>query len=440
MVEYRKRIGWFLAVVVCMVFLFYGCSGKKQATTGRQVEIRFGFPSAVSDDYKMMKDQVIPLFEKAYPNIKIKFEYMPWGQFRTKLLTELAADQAPDLWISDGVHFMNYAGRGAIMDLTDWINRDFNKKDYLALDFPSDPNGRVWGVPRDIQATVFYYNKELFNEAGLNYPDETWDWNTLLSAAKKLTKDNANEKIKQYGFLSQNWITAGWFNFIYQNKGQILDETRTKSMLDQPEAIEAVQFMVDMIHKHKVSPTGEVLEGVGALGGPFPGKLVAMHFHNSIQISVFNKTKDLDYNTAILPKGKVRAVSYNANPFVINAKSSPEKAKAAWEFIKFFASTEEVQKLLAEGGFGIPILKKVIYSRSFVDAPTKPSNKIAFIEPLEKGYALPMDLNKCWGEWNNAINQSLSLAWMGEITAKEAMLEAHKKVQEILDAAFAKKD
>ena len=428
-----------MGILVCLGLLFCGCGEKKRVATEEQIEIRFGFPSAASDDYKMMKDQVIPIFEKKHPNIKVKFEYMPWGQFRTKLLTELAANQAPDLWISDGVHFMNYAGRGAIMDLTDWINRDFNKKDFLALDFPSDPNGRIWGVPREIQATVLYYNKEMFNEAGLNYPDEAWDWNTLLSAAKKLTKENTNKR-QQYGFHSQNWITAGWFNFIYQNKGQILDETRIKSMLDQPETIEAVEFMVDMIHKHKVSPTGEVLEGAGALGGPFPAKLVAMHFNNSMQTSVFNKTKDLDYDTAILPKGKVRAVSYNANPFVINAKSSPEKAKAAWEFIKFFASTEEVQKMLAEGGYGIPILKRVIYSDSFMDAPTRPNSKLAFIEPLEKGYALSMDLNKCWGEWNNAINQSLSLAWMGEITAKEAMLKAHKKVQEILDAAFAKKE
>ena len=435
-----KSIGWFLMFLVSMGLLLYGCGGKKQTTTGKQVEIRFGFPSAVADDYKMMKEQVIPLFEKAHPNIKVKFEYMPWGQFRTKLLTELAANQAPDLWISDGVHFMNYAGRGAIMDLTDWINRDFNKKDYFALDFASDHNGRIWGVPRDIQTTVFFYNKELFNEAGLNYPDETWDWDIFLSAAKKLTKDTANKKIRQYGFHSQNWITAGWFNFIYQNKGQILDETRTKSLLDQPEAIEAVEFMVDMIHKHKVSPTGDVLQGAGSLGGPFPARLIAMEYNYSLQLSVYNKINDLDYDTAILPKGKVRAVSYNANPFVINAKSPPEKAKAAWEFIKFFVSTEEVQKNLIEGGFGLPILKKAIYSSSFVDAPTKPSNKLAFIEPLEKGYALPMDLNKCWGEWNNAVSQSLSLAWMGEITVKKAMLEAHKKVQEILDAAFAKKD
>ena len=438
--NYKKRLVWLTILFVGLALFISGCGKKKQVTIGEQVEIRLGFPSAASDDYKMMKDQVIPMFEKLHPNVKVKFEYLPWGQFRTKLLTELAAGQAPDLWISDGVQFMDYASRGAIRDVTEWVNRDFNKEEFFALDFPSDPNGRIWGVVRDIQTVALYYNKELFNEVGLNYPDETWDWNTLLSTAQKLTKGEESERSKQYGFYSQNWITGGWFNFIYQNKGRILDETLTKSKLNQPEAIEAVQFMVDMIHKYKVSPTGEVVDGVAALGNPFSTKLIAMHIDNSSMTSSFNRVQDLDYDTAILPKGKVRAASYNGNPFVINAKSSPEKAEAAWEFIKFFASTEDVQKLLAEGGYGIPILKKVVYSNSFVDAETRPEHKIAFIEPLEKEYGLPMALNKCWSEWNRTLNQNLSLAWMGKISAKEAMLKAHREVQEILKTAFAKKD
>ncbi|NLC43388.1 MAG: sugar ABC transporter substrate-binding protein [Clostridiales bacterium] len=437
----KKRVIFGVLFLVFLGLVLAGCGKKEQAATEtkQQVEFRFGYPSSVTNDYKMMMDHVIPLFEEQHPDIKVKFEYMPWGQFRTKLLTELAANQAPDLWISDGVHFMNYASRGAILDLTDWIKRDFNKEDYLALDFASDPEGRIWGVPREIQMTVFYYNKKLFDEAGVDYPDETWDWDTLLSAAKKLTKQK-DAKVKQYGYHSQNWITAGWFNFIYQNGGRILDETRTKSMLDQPEVVEAVKFMVDLIYKHKVSPTGEVLEGAGALGGPFPSQLVAMQYNNSIQVSVFNKSKDLDYDIAVLPKRKIRAVSYNANPFVINSKSSPEKAEAAWKFIKFFASNEKVQRLLAEGGFGIPILKKAIYSDAFMYSSIKPDNKAAFIEPLEDGYALPMDLNKCWGEWNNAINQNLSLAWLGEITPEEAVINAHKAVQKILDSAFSNND
>ena len=439
MVRVKKII---VGIVVCSLvsIILYGCGKGRQTQNiqGDVVEVRFGYPGGVSD-YETIKNKIIPLFEQEHPNIKIKLEYQPWNQFWTKLKTQIAAGDAPDFWVSDGVYFMEYADRGALRDLTEWVKRDFDQKDFFALDFASSPDGRIWGIPREIQTIALYYNKDSFNETGLAYPDETWDWNSLLENAKKLTRDtNGDKKVDQYGFWSTNWISGGWFNFIYQNKGRILDETRSKSMLDLPEAIEAVQFMVDMVVKHKVSPTDEVSSSVGGSNAIFQAKVVAMYPNNYAMSSGFNQSQDLNYDVTVLPQGKVRAASYNAIPIVINSKATSQKAEAAWEFIKFFAQNEIVQRTWAEGGFGIPILKKVVYSKSFIDAPTKPSNKSAFVEPLEKGYGLPMELNKCWNEWRVALTENLSLAWLGQTSAEKAMLKAHKDVQKILDNAFAK--
>ena len=428
-----------ISILLCSVVAFFGCGGQKQAKTqGDIVEVRFGYPGGVGD-YEAIKNQIIPMFEKENPNIKIKLEYQPWNQFFTKLKTQIAANEAPDFWVSDGVYVMEYADRGALLDLTEWINRDLAQEDFFALDFAKDANGKIWGVPREIQTIGLYYNKNSFNDAGVEYPNESWNWDSLLEASKKLTRDtNGDKRIDQYGFWSANWVSGGWFNFIYQNDGAILDETRTKSMLNKAESIEAVKFMVDMVHKYKVSPTDEVSSSVGGGNAIFQANVVAMYPNVCAMSASFNKAKDLDYDAAVLPKGKVRATSYNANPFVVNAKTKPEQAKAAWEFIKYFASNETVQKLWAEGAFGIPILKKVVYSKYFADAPTRPNNKLAFIEPLEKSYGMPMDLNKCWNEWRTALTQSLSLAWLGQLSAEDAMLKAHKDVQKVLDRAYAK--
>jgi hypothetical protein len=73
-----------------------------------------------------------------------------------------------------------------------------------------------------------------------------------------------------------------------------------------------------------------------------------------------------------------------------------------------------------------------------VGSSSKPNHKEAFIDPLEKGYALTMDLNKCWNEWRTALTENLSLAWLGEVSAEQAMLKAHKDVQKILDKAYSK--
>ena len=157
--------------------------------------------------------------------------------------------------------------------------------------------------------------------------------------------------------------------------------------------------------------------------------------HLSAKIATYNKIKDLDYDVAVLPKQKVRAAGYNANPFVINSKAKQEQAQAAWEVIKFFTSNEKVQKLWADNGKGVPILKKAVYD-SFVNSSDKPKNRKAFIEPLENNYARPMDLNKCWNEWRVALTDALELAWLGQSSAKEAVRKAHRDVQKILDNAY----
>lgn len=426
-----------LLMVICSIVTFGGCGREKQANTqGEVVEVRFGYPGGVGD-YEVIKNDVIPIFEEAHPNIKINLEYQPWNQFFTKLKTQIAANEAPDFWVSDGVYVMEFADRGALRDVTEWIKRDFNTEEYFALNSAMDSEGKIWGVPREIQTIALFYNKQDFNQAGVEYPDDTWDWVSLLEASKKLTRDkNSDGKIDTYGFRSQNWVTAGWYNFIYQNGGKVLDKTRTKSMLNSKESIEAVEFMVDLIHKHKVAPTDDDTSGVA--GGVFESNVVAMLINIYAVTKQYNEVQDLDYDVAVLPKGKVRAAGYNANPFVIYSKAKPEKAEAAWEFIKFFASNKGVQKLWAEKGFGVPILKEVIYSDAFIDSKDRPVNKHAFIEPLENGYATPMDLNKCWNEWRIALRENLALAWLGQISARDAMLKGHRDVQKILDRAYVK--
>ncbi|NLC44028.1 MAG: sugar ABC transporter substrate-binding protein [Clostridiales bacterium] len=422
---------WFLLILVACGLLLCGCGKEKQAGVQSDVvEVRFGWPGG---HFEFMQNEVIPWFERENPDIKIQFEYQPWNQFFTKLKTQIAAGEAPDFWLSDGVYVMEFADRGALLELTEWVKRDLDPSQYFALDFTEDPDGKLWGVPRELQPIAFYYNKKLFDEAGLKYPDETWDWNTLLEYSKKLTKPKGRQQ--QYGFESRNWISAGWFNFIYQNEGKVLDETKTKSMLNQPEAIEAVEFMVDLIYKHKVSPPPDVSQSQG--GQLFQAEIVAMMYNNYATIAALNQVKELDYDVTILPKGRIRAAGYNTCPFVISAKTSKEKAEAAWKFIKFFVSNKEIQKKISEYGIGVPIMREVIYSDAFVGLKDRPHNREAFIEPLESGYALPMDLNKCWNEWRTALTDDLSLAWLGKMSTKDAMLKAHKDVQKILDRAFS---
>src|SRR5690606_24895134 len=133
--------------------------------------------------------ELIDKFTTAHPHITVKTQSAPYGQFFQKLDTQIAAGEAPDVWLSDGVYVMKYAERGAIKDLTSWIDSDLNKDDYYGLDFNKDAQGKYWGVPQGIQVGVLYYNKDLFDKANVAYPTPDWTWEDLKATAAKLTVD-----------------------------------------------------------------------------------------------------------------------------------------------------------------------------------------------------------------------------------------------------------
>lgn len=176
-----------LAVILVSALVISGCSSNKKEGGGN-VELKLGFYSSAQSDEKMQ--ELIAKFEEKHPNIKVKTESSPYNQFFQKLDTQIAAESAPDLWLSDGVLVPKYAERGVLKDLTEWIQRDLKSDEYYGLDFNKDAEGKYWGVPQGIQIAVLYYNKDMFDEAQVDYPTEDWTWDDLKAAAEKLTKDS----------------------------------------------------------------------------------------------------------------------------------------------------------------------------------------------------------------------------------------------------------
>lgn len=182
----RRFVSLTVSMMLVLFLFMTGCSSSADPQgSGDQVELKLGFYSSGASDAKMQ--ELIDGFMKKHPNIKVTTETAPYGQFFQKLDTRIAAGNAPDLWLSDGVLVAKYAERGAIKDLTEWIDKDLNKEDYYGLDFNKDAEGRYWAVPQGIQIGVLFYNKDLFDQAGVSYPTEDWTYDDLKKAAAKLT-------------------------------------------------------------------------------------------------------------------------------------------------------------------------------------------------------------------------------------------------------------
>lgn len=452
----RKGFHGWLAALLFISIVASGCGnasdGKggtaSQGTggggdNGKKVEILLGYYSSDSSDTKMK--ELIEQFEKLHPNIKVKTQSAPYGQFYQKLDTQIAAGQAPDVWLSDGVYVMKYAQRGAAKDLTDWIGSDLKADEYYGLDFNKDADGRYWGVPQGIQVGVLFYNKDMFDKAGVDYPSDEWTWEDLKATAAKLTVDASGKTAEDSGFdpasvnqfgLTFFSITEGWFSVMKSYGGGVLDEKAENSIVNTPENKQAFEWMVDGMQRGIITDPVD-LKSFQSNTAVFPSGSAAMRIGIYARVQAANEA-GLNYDVTMLPKGPdgKRVSPVIANSWVINQKSSDEKAKAAWEWIKYWATEDDVQKQWTELGEAVPVKKSVAQSEVFLKAGEKPANRQAFLDSLE--FAQTLDNNAVWEEWVGKFNENAERAFLGDATIDQALSDADAAVQSVLDDFYKK--
>jgi multiple sugar transport system substrate-binding protein len=291
---------------------------------------------------------------------------------------------------------------------------------------------KIYAVSRDFTVFGLYYNKDMFAQSGVPYPDETWDWNTFLEAAKKLTKDtNGDGKIDQFGFSPEPWLDS-FIYWIWENGGEIVSEDLKTCIINQPEAVEALQFIADMRTKYKVAPSVIATQqpGQGSVELMSAGKL-GMYVNGSWMISELRKKAKFKWDVAPVPKGpKGRATVLFTVGMVIPTESRhPEEA---WEFLKylggaagqsFFGSTKIAS--------GIPAIKSIAESTVFKDASLPPEH-IEVLLQAASDYARPLRLVPEMSEIYEVLQPATDELWLGKKTAKQVATELKPKIDKIL--------
>jgi multiple sugar transport system substrate-binding protein len=265
------------------------------------------------------------------------------------------------------------------------VNKDLGKKNYpQAITNLYTLNNKVYAVPKDIDTVALWYNKTLFDQAGVKYPDSSWTWDTLLENAKKLT--NADKGI--YGLGAFNTAQSGYYNYIFQNNGKVLNAQGTKSEFNNKDTQAALQFYTDLILKEKVSPSvQEFAENSEASffesGHQAMGTFGSFYMNEFIQNDYVTKNCDV----AILPKGKTRASVSNG---LGNAVAANTKHKAAAiKFVKFLGS-KQGNVLQAEKAGVIPAYTAV--ANHWVKAFPQFHSQV-FVDSLKYSKVLPHSKN-----------------------------------------------
>lgn len=424
-----KKICALLMIVVLLVSCA-GCNSSDKK--GDKVVLKIGVPNG--DDLTPM--EIIDGFKKENPDIEVVLDETPWSDFKTKLKMQISAGNAPDVFLTDSGYAASLGGMGAAVDLSDKIKNDLNRDDYTsALDVIQDGTGKTWGVTHSLAASAVVYNKAIFDKYGVEYPEEDWTFEDMLDIAKKLTKDTDGDgKTDIYGLANGENITTGWLPFILAKGGAPLDETRTKSMFNDPKTLEGLETYRATVNDLKITPDRTWVTANGNTTTAFYTGKVAMLVCLMGTTSAINDNapKGFEYDAQMMPVGWTgeRHCIYVPNQWVIYSKAKKPQQEAAWKFIKYYLS-EKSQNAVAESfsTIGIPVRKSALEAIDKIE--TIPANKAAFYKGLDK-HGISLFECPSWEEWKPKAEQAIMEMQSGAITAKEASDRIHKEVKSLL--------
>lgn len=332
----------------------------------------------------------------------------------------------PDVFWMHSNESERYMSNDMLLDLTDKI-AESDKID--PENYPEDIWGlytyddKYYAVPKDVDTIALWYNKTMFDEAGLAYPTADWTWDDVSEAAKKLTKDDGS----QYGLAVRNDNNqAGYYNLVYDNGGYIINEDKTKSGWDDPKTIEAMKTLEGWI-KDGVMPSIETMSENGE-DVLFQSGKVAMVLQGSWMVAAY---RDNEYTAANcdlveLPKNAEtgrRASVYNGLGWA--AAANGEHTEEAWKLLEYLGS-EEAQKKQAELGVTMSAYK----GTSDAWAKSADFNLQAYLNMMDDMEIRPY--SKTTVTWENEDNEILKSVYTGEKTMEEACKEMADQMNEKL--------
>lgn len=417
--NWKKLAALVTAGTLCLSGLT-ACGGSEDAKENSgEVTLTFALWDKLQ---KEGMEQMAAAFEKENPGIKIKVEMTPWEQYWTKMQASGTGDTLPDIFWMHPEQVYEYAKGGKIMDMTELIekseNTDMSKfPSNVVNDFNID--GKQYAIPKDYSTFGLWYNKDIFDEKGLAYPDETWDWDTLKDAAEQLTdKDNGI-----YGLLVQYNTNDAAYHYIWQNEGDIISEDETKSEFDNPATVEAIEYLVDFIEKG-YSPSMPDYANTTA-DQYFESGKAAMHIAGSWMCSEFTNIDGLNCDVAPLAMGKQRADLCGGMGYSISANTKhPEEA---WKFMEFLAG-EEANIIQCESGAAISAYEgtQTSWVEGFPDI-----NAQVFVDAAEYGFSSQYCETR--SKWVDIEKDYMTQIFSLTLPVEEGCQELAQKMNEVLE-------
>jgi multiple sugar transport system substrate-binding protein len=410
------------------------------ASADNPIEMRLGtvLTAAQIETWQPLFDQL----DQAHPEWILVMEQTPFASVQEKLRASAAAGTLPCVQEVNGLFARPYVEDGVFMPLDDLMAQtNFDKDDfYTPLWDNWTFEGGIYGVPSVASPEVVFYNKDMFDAAGVAYPSEDWTWDDLRQAAMQLTRDENNRSpldadfdpnnIKQWGFNANPGGLGIWAHYYIEPWGGTfcVDAGCEQLSMTDPEDLTALNWWLSFVQEHGAlyDPYGGSQTGVP--GDPFVAGFAAMGFNNYIGIGQLKATDPFNFGIAqppIGPNGRSSAFSDNGYAIAANC-SHPQEA---WRLLQEITSTDFLTKMWAVPGHSVPARRSAAQAISQIEPP--PDDVTPAIATMEYAHSFRPNVAGSFEAFVGTIGVA-GQVFSGQLDLEEGYQQIEQQANEIL--------
>ncbi|MBV7333660.1 sugar ABC transporter substrate-binding protein [Chloroflexi bacterium TSY] len=391
-------------------------------------------------------DQQMTLYKESTPNIEFEINAVAGASHQEALLIMISAGTGPDIWFDANRTTGPLTRKGVTTNLEPFLESDpdFNEDDYVENVWIAQTyDGARWGLPWDSGAMCMAYNKDLFDEQGLDHPSQTeWmTWDEVIELAKQLTFDlddnTPNDsgfdpaRVRQYGLIPGRG--HGRPTYIWSNDGEVIADDGTMPM-DSPEFSEAMNWLADLGLEHFVSPS-PLYEAAGEIS--LQAGTVAMQHIGVWSVGRINQA-GVNWGTFQVPYNKTKVSYGHYSPLCVFSKT--DHPQESYDFAFFATCSKPGQTILVDLGMQQPIRKDLRDRFLSNEAPPDTASRQVFYDAFEdpETFRWPGDtIGSYYGGWYQTMldfwGPFLDRLWIGDARWEEMAEEVRAGSEQILE-------
>ncbi len=413
----KRKLAVAIGIAGVAALAMTGCAAGSGSSDGGKVTITYSnFISAGGNEKNLAK--IVSAFEKANPDITVDVKTLPYASYDTALDTDFAAGTAADVFDIDGAsHYQPYQANGQLAELGGVDTKVYDK----ALLDTYATGGKQYALPTSFSDVVLFYNKDLFDKAGVKYPTSSWTWKDETAAAQKLTDQSAGV----WG--DHQPVTYNeFYKVLVQNGASLLNKAQTKATFNTTAGLTAAKWLVDK--SGTTMPT--IAQGQGTADFDTnlfkSGKLAMLHT-GIWEFGAFAGVP-FGWDVAIEPGNTQHASAVFSNAIGVSATSKHKAAAQKWA--EYMSSSNEMVNVRLDTGWELPTISDTKKLDTYL-TKGDPANRQAVFDATKQIAPAP-SIGANESAMEDAITGELVEAQAGRETVQQALDNMEQKVNALL--------